>query len=63
MKTTNGKRRKRHAPWTKEHIKELKGHLRAKTPVVKISNAIKRTMGALRQKVPLLNLRWVWWVR
>ena len=42
--------------WTKEHLKELKGHSRAKTPVVKISKAMKRTIGALRQKALVLGL-------
>ncbi|MET4277391.1 MULTISPECIES: hypothetical protein [unclassified Bradyrhizobium] len=40
--------------WTKDEIKELKAHSKARTPVVKISKATKRTVGALRQKA--LNL-------
>jgi hypothetical protein len=51
----NSKRTPRRA-WTKEHLKELKGHSRAKTPVVKISKAMKRTIGALRQKAFSLGL-------
>ena len=42
--------------WTKEHLKELKSHSRAKKPVVKISKAMKRTIGALRQKALVLGL-------
>ncbi|WP_247475733.1 hypothetical protein [Bradyrhizobium sp. 30] len=40
--------------WTKADIQELKAHSKARTPVVKISKATKRTVGALRQKA--LNL-------
>jgi hypothetical protein len=36
--------------WTKENLRELKMHSKAKTPVAKISKAMKRTVGALRQK-------------
>jgi hypothetical protein len=54
-KSTNGRRGQRQA-WTKDHLKELKGHSRAKTPVVKISKAMKRTIGALRQKAFALGL-------
>lgn len=40
--------------WTKDDVRELKTHSKAKTPVVKIAKAMKRTVGALRQKA--LNL-------
>jgi hypothetical protein len=40
--------------WTKEDFRDLKAHSKARTPVVKISKAMKRTVGALRQKA--LNL-------
>lgn len=36
--------------WTKTDLRELKMHSKAKTPVAKISKAMKRTIGALRQK-------------
>jgi hypothetical protein len=36
--------------WTKTDLRELKMHSKAKTPVAKISKAMKRTNGALRQK-------------
>jgi hypothetical protein len=42
--------------WTKEQLRELKMHSRAKTPVAKISKAMKRTVGALRQKAFQLGL-------
>ena len=42
--------------WTKENLRELKTHSKAKTPVAKISKAMKRTIGALRQKAFALGL-------
>jgi hypothetical protein len=36
--------------WTKAHEKELRAHSRDKTPVAKVSKAMNRTVGALRQK-------------
>jgi len=44
------KRRVRRREWTKENVRELRQHSRAKTPVAKISKLTKRTQGALRQK-------------
>jgi hypothetical protein len=43
------KRRKRRE-WTKENLRELKAHSRAKRSVTEISKLTKRTAGALRQK-------------
>jgi hypothetical protein len=43
-------------PWTKQDVRELKAHSRSKTPVKKISGAMKRTIGALRQKALILSL-------
>ena len=51
----NGKRPARVA-WTKAHERELKGHSKSKTPVVKISRAMKRTIGALRQRALTLGI-------
>jgi hypothetical protein len=36
--------------WTKSDVRELKTYSKSKTPVAKISRAMKRTVGALRQK-------------
>ena len=55
MATAVKKRAKRKA-WEKSHLKELKDHSRAKTPVAKISKAMKRTVGALRQKALHLGI-------
>lgn len=49
MKKATKKRVKRRE-WTKNDIKELKAHSKARTPVVKIAKTTKRTVGALRQK-------------
>jgi hypothetical protein len=49
------KRRARVA-WTKAHERELKGHSKSKTPVAKISKAMKRTIGALRQRALTLGI-------
>ena len=43
-------------PWTKEQLRELKMHSRAKTPLTKISKVMKRTVGALRQKAFQLGI-------
>ncbi|MET4258471.1 hypothetical protein ABIC09_003416 [Bradyrhizobium sp. S3.12.5] len=42
--------------WTKENIKELKAHSKARTPVAKISKQTKRSVGALRQKALYLGI-------
>jgi hypothetical protein len=48
MARTTKKATKR-ARWTKADHQALKAHSKAKTPVVKISKQMKRTIGALRQ--------------
>lgn len=42
--------------WTKDDVKELKSHSKARTPVAKISKATKRSVGALRQKALSLGI-------
>jgi hypothetical protein len=42
--------------WTKDDVRELKQHSKSKTPVVKISKATKRTVGALRAKAFQLGM-------
>ena len=44
------------AAWSKEHVRDLKAHSKSKTPVAKISKAMKRTAGAIRQKALALGL-------
>ena len=53
---TKAAKRPARKEWTKEHLRELKTHSKAKTPVVKISKAMKRTIGALRQKAFVLGI-------
>ncbi len=36
--------------WTKADKRVLKAHSKARTPVVKVSKQMKRTVGALRQQ-------------
>jgi hypothetical protein len=55
MMASKTKRRTRRE-WTKEDVREIKGHSRARTPVAKMSKLMKRTVGALRQKALHLGL-------
>ena len=49
-------KRRTRREWTKEDLREIKGHSRARTPVAKMSRLMKRTVGALRQKALHLGL-------
>jgi hypothetical protein len=42
--------------WTKGDQRTLKAHSKARTPVVKISKQMKRTVGALRQQALKLGI-------
>ena len=42
--------------WCKDEYRALKAHSKAKTPVVKISKEMKRTIGALRQQALKLGI-------
>jgi hypothetical protein len=58
-KSTNGKptgKKRTLRAWSKEDHRELRGHSKAKTAVVKISRAMKRTAGALRQQARKLGI-------
>jgi hypothetical protein len=50
------KRTKKRVAWTKSHHAELRKHSKARTPVSKISKAMKRTVGALRQQALKLGI-------
>jgi hypothetical protein len=54
-KKTKKKTTKR-ASWTKALQAELRKHSKAKTPIAKISKAMKRTDGALRQQAFKLGI-------
>jgi hypothetical protein len=43
-------------PWTKEELRELKAHSKARTPVVEVAKAMKRTEGAVRQKATTIGV-------
>jgi len=43
-------------PWTKDDVKRLKAHSRARTPVTKVSKEMKRTVGALRRRAGILGV-------
>ena len=43
-------------PWSKENIRELKAHSKARTPVAKVAKAMKRTEGAMRQKAMTIGI-------
>jgi hypothetical protein len=42
--------------YTREDVKELRAHSKARTPVAKISKLTKRTEGSLRQKALRLGI-------
>ena len=42
--------------WNKDDYRTLKAHSKAKTPVVKISKQMNRTVGALRQQALKLGI-------
>ena len=50
------KKVRRRVPWTQGDCRTLKAHSKAKTPVVKISKQMKRTIGALRQQALKLGI-------
>ena len=43
--------------YTKAHVRELRAHAKARTPVKTIATAMKRTEGSLRQKAMKLGIR------
>jgi hypothetical protein len=50
------KRKIKRAVWTKSQVAELRKYSKDRLPVAKISRAMKRTVGALRQKALHLGL-------
>ena len=50
------KKATKRARWTKDDRRALKAHSKARTPVVKISKQMKRTIGALRQQALKLGI-------
>jgi hypothetical protein len=50
-KTTNKRRE-----YTKEDVKLLRAHSKARTPVARVSKLMKRSEGSLRQKARVLGI-------
>jgi hypothetical protein len=44
------------SPWTKDDIRDLKAHSKARTPVSRIAKAMKRTESAVRQKAQSIGI-------
>jgi hypothetical protein len=44
------------SPWTKDDIRQLKAHSKAKTPVMDVAKVMKRTEGAVRQKAKTIGI-------
>jgi hypothetical protein len=42
--------------WTKDDLRALKGHSKAKTPVVKVAKTLKRTEGAVWQEAKTIGI-------
>jgi hypothetical protein len=55
-KSAIGKKRAPRRPWSKEDIRDLRAHSKAKTPVASISRAMKRTVRALQQQASKLGI-------
>jgi hypothetical protein len=55
-KRTLNSNRRTPRPWTKADHRELRAHSKNRTPVAKISRAMKRTAGALRQQALKLGI-------
>ena len=55
-KTKRAATKRTRRSWTKIDHRELKAHSKSKTPVAKISKAMKRTEGALRQQALKLGI-------
>jgi hypothetical protein len=51
-KTTQSKRKE----YTKDDVKLLKAHSKARTPVTKVSKLMKRSEGSLRQKARAMGI-------
>ena len=56
MAKTTVRKRGRLRAWTNDDYRALKAHSKSRTPVVKISKDMKRTVGALRQQALKLGI-------
>jgi hypothetical protein len=44
------------SPWTKDDMRQLKTHSKARTAVVDVAKAMKRTEAAVRQKAKTIGI-------
>jgi hypothetical protein len=44
------------SPWTKDDIRQLRAYSKARTPVVDVAKAMKRTEAAVRQKAKTIEI-------
>jgi hypothetical protein len=44
------------SPWTKDDIRQLKAYSKARTPVVEVAKAMKRTEAAVRQRAKTIEI-------
>jgi hypothetical protein len=44
------------SPWTKDDIRQLKAHSKARSPVVEVAKVMKRTEAAVRQKAKTIGI-------
>jgi hypothetical protein len=44
------------SPWTKDDVRQLKAYSKARTPVVDVAKAMKRTEAAVRQKAKTIGI-------
>ena len=43
-------------PWTKEEVRHLEAHSKARTPVSEVAKAMKRSVGAVRHKAVTVGI-------
>jgi len=43
-------------PWTKDDVRALKAHSKARTPAAKVAKSMKRTEAAVRQKAKTIGI-------
>ena len=55
-KSANGKKRAPRRRWSKDDVRDLKAHSKAKTPLARISREMKRTVRALQQQASKLGI-------
>jgi hypothetical protein len=44
------------SPWTKDDLRQIKAHSKARTPVSIVAKTMRRTEGAVRQKAKAIGI-------